>query len=97
MNKLTDGNNKFDEITAFTTSLRCRVVHPDDYSGMAFVMEIPEGCIVKGKDIGAFRVAVCEDDGHRIQKLMKERRIKDTSQLHIQLEDDGYIRFSIKR
>jgi len=86
-----------EDITAFTTSIRCRVIDPDTYKGLAFVMEIPEGSSVRGTDIGAFRIALSEADGHRIEQFIKLRRVKDTSQLFIELEDDGYIKFSIKR
>ena len=98
MSKLTDGTNKADEITAFTTSIRCKVIPDvDAYTGTGFVIDIPPGSIVKGKDIGGFRIAMYPEEGHRFEKWMKERRVKDTSKLHVGLEDDGYVRFSIKR
>jgi len=87
-----------DEATAFTASIRCKVI-PDieDYTGMSFVVDIPPGSIVKGKDIGGFRIALYPEEGLRFEAWMKARRIKNTSKLYVSLEDDGCVRFEIKR
>jgi len=89
-----------EDITAFTTSIRCRVIDGEAYNAERkdyFYIDIPEGSTQKGKDIGGFRIPLSVEDGHRIEQFIKLRRVKDTSQLFIELEDDGYIKFSIKR
>ena len=98
MNKVTDGSHSLDEITAFTTSIRCKVIPDvDEYTGTGFVIDIPPGSSVKGKDIGGFRIALYPEEGHRSEEWIKKRRVKDKSKLHVSLEDDGYVRFAIRR
>jgi hypothetical protein len=96
---MTDGNDKLDDITAFTTSIRCKVI-PDAnaHTGMGYVIEIPAGSMVSGdNDPGGFRIALYEDEGRRFEKWMKEmkREQRDMGKMYVSLENDGYVRFSV--
>lgn len=99
MSKLSDGGNRFDEINALATSIRCKIVPDIDvYGGKALIITIPDDALEKGSTAaGGFKIPLPEEEGIRFQKWMKERRMTSTSKLHVALEDDGYIRFSIKR
>ena len=96
--KLTDGENKLDEIASLATSIRCRVVPDVDvYTGNALVITIPENSIQHGKDIGGFRIPLFEEEGHRFQAWMKKHNVRGANKLQVALENDGHVRFSIRR
>lgn len=97
MSKLNDGDNKLDEIAAYATSIRAKIIPDVDvFTGMSYVIQFPAGSMIKdGKDVGGFSLAFPEDEGRRIQKWMKETRTH-TTKLQLALEDNGYVRLSKK-
>ena len=98
MSKLNDGDNKLDEVAAYATSIRAKIIPDVDvFTGMSYVITLPEGSMKSkdGKEWGAVNLAFPEDEGRRIQKWMKETRV-GTSKLQVALEDNGYVRLSKK-
>jgi len=99
MSKLRDGDNKFDEINALATSIRCRIIPDiDAYTGEAYVITIPDEALMAGSTTNeGFRIPLDEKEGNRFEAWMKKYNAKGASKLQVALENDGYIRFSLKR
>lgn len=97
--QLRDGNNKFDEINALATSIRCRIIPDVDvYTGEVYVITIPDEALMAGSTANeGFRIPLDEAEGNRFEAWMKKHNANGASKLQVALENDGYIRFSLKR
>jgi hypothetical protein len=91
-----DGKHKSEEVLSWVTSILVRCIgDPAEtgYTGRAYYITLPEGTVGKS----ACTIAFNEEDGRRIEALMKTRVKDGKSQIVVELENDGWIRIGVKR
>ena len=91
-----DGKHNSEQVLTWVTSILVRCIgDPAEtgYTGRAYILQVPEGTFGKS----ALQIAFNEEDGNRIEALIKSRGKDGKSQISIELEKDGWIRIGVKR